>query len=171
MPRSNFVHKKSQENFERITLRRLIQIQDGHSETVALWLAYIQKHRYYGIGMKANVFEYGGLSVAKDLDAEHERLQKALGEIPQAYMREDESRGMGDAKLEDMLITQPFKAQWGAYGPLGSTKQITRGRRRFRQLNGDGKQSTEDIQLRSDAVLRAIALEKPIAQEVSTPQA
>ncbi|KAK5241632.1 mitochondrial 37S ribosomal protein rsm10, partial [Cryomyces antarcticus] len=52
VPRSNFVHKKSQENFERITLRRLIQIQDGHPETVQLWLAFLQKHAYYGVGMK-----------------------------------------------------------------------------------------------------------------------
>lgn len=58
VPRSNFVHKKSQENFERITLRRLIQIQDGNTETVEIWLAFLRKHAYYGIGMKANVWEY-----------------------------------------------------------------------------------------------------------------
>lgn len=58
VPRSNFVHKKSQENFERITLRRLIQIQDGNPETVEIWLAFLRKHAYYGIGMKANVWAY-----------------------------------------------------------------------------------------------------------------
>ena len=58
VPRSNFVHKKSQENFERITLRRLIQIQDGNVDTVEMWLAFIRKHAYYGVGMKANVWEY-----------------------------------------------------------------------------------------------------------------
>ena len=58
VPRSNFVHKKSQENFERITLRRLIQIQDGHPDTVGIWLAFLRKHAYYGIGMKANVWEH-----------------------------------------------------------------------------------------------------------------
>ena len=36
VPRSNFVHKKSQENFERITMRRLIQIKDGHPETIEI---------------------------------------------------------------------------------------------------------------------------------------
>ena len=61
VPRSNFVHKKSQENFERITLRRLIQIQDGHPETVQIWLAFLRKHAYYAIGMKANVWEHDKL--------------------------------------------------------------------------------------------------------------
>ena len=58
VPRSNFIFKKSQENFERITLRRLVQIQDGHPETVEIWLAFLRKHAYYGVGMKANVWQH-----------------------------------------------------------------------------------------------------------------
>lgn len=61
VPKSHFIFKKSQENFERVTLRRLIQIKDGHPETVQLWLAFLQKHAYYGIGMKANVWEFSKL--------------------------------------------------------------------------------------------------------------
>lgn len=57
VPRSNFVHKKSKENFERITLRRLIQIKDGSPESVQAWLAFLRKHAFYGVGMKANVWE------------------------------------------------------------------------------------------------------------------
>ena len=56
VPRSNFVHKKSQENFERVTLRRLVQVQDAHPETVQIWLAFLRKHAFHGVGMKANVF-------------------------------------------------------------------------------------------------------------------
>ena len=63
VPRSNFIFKKSQENFERITLRRLIQIQDGHPETVEVWLAFLRKHAYYGIGMKASIWEYEKLGI------------------------------------------------------------------------------------------------------------
>lgn len=62
VPRSHFIFKKSQENFERVTLRRLIQIRDGNPESVQLWLAFLQKHAYYGIGMKANVWEFSKLS-------------------------------------------------------------------------------------------------------------
>lgn len=58
VPRGSFIHKKSQENFERKTLRRLVQIKDGHPETVQIWLAFLKKHAYYGIGMKANVWNY-----------------------------------------------------------------------------------------------------------------
>lgn len=58
VPRSNFIFKKSQENFERITLRRLIQIQDGHPETVQVWLAFLRKHAYYGVGIKVNVWQH-----------------------------------------------------------------------------------------------------------------
>ncbi len=61
VPRAHFVNKKSQENFERVTLRRLIQIQDGHPLVVRLWLGYLEKHVYYGVGMKANVFEFESL--------------------------------------------------------------------------------------------------------------
>ena len=64
VPRSNFIFKKSQENFERITMRRLIQIQDGHPDVVKAWLAFLQKHQYHGVGMKANIWEYEDLETA-----------------------------------------------------------------------------------------------------------
>jgi small subunit ribosomal protein S10 len=70
VPRSNFIFKKSQENFERITMRRLIQIQDGHPEVVKAWLAFLQKHQYWGIGMKANIWEYESLDAATGVGAE-----------------------------------------------------------------------------------------------------
>lgn len=62
--RSPFVHKKSKENFERITCRRLIQLQDGHPESVQAWLAFLRKHAFHGVGMKANVFEHTSLGMS-----------------------------------------------------------------------------------------------------------
>lgn len=64
VPRANFIFKKSQENFERVTMRRLVQIQDGHPDVVKAWLAFLAKHQYHGVGMKANVWEYEGLEGA-----------------------------------------------------------------------------------------------------------
>jgi ribosomal protein S10 len=61
VPRSHFIFKKSQENFERITRRRLIQIRDGHPEAVQVWLAFLKKHAMAGVGMKANVWEFNSL--------------------------------------------------------------------------------------------------------------
>ncbi|KAF9869362.1 ribosomal protein S10p/S20e [Colletotrichum karsti] len=78
VPRSSFIFKKSQENFERITLRRLIQIRDGNPETVQLWLAFLQKHAYYGIGMKANVWDFAKLGVGKSMDTVADDASKAL---------------------------------------------------------------------------------------------
>ena len=63
MTRSNFVHKKSQENFERITVRRLIQIKDGDPQVVQTWLAFLRKHAFYGVGMKANVWDFETLGM------------------------------------------------------------------------------------------------------------
>ncbi|KAH8600825.1 hypothetical protein B0O99DRAFT_736849 [Bisporella sp. PMI_857] len=80
VPKASFIHTKSKENFERKTLRRLIQIKDGHPETVEIWLAFLQKHSYYGIGMKANVWNYEKLGVAKEMDNNIENMKRELDE-------------------------------------------------------------------------------------------
>lgn len=64
VPRSNFIFKKSQENFERVTMRRLIQIQDGHPDTVKAWLAFLARNQVTGVGMKANIWEFESLEAA-----------------------------------------------------------------------------------------------------------
>ncbi|CAK7269300.1 Tryptophan--tRNA ligase, mitochondrial [Sporothrix epigloea] len=78
VPRSHFIFKKSQENFERITMRRLIQIRDGHPETVQVWLAFLQKHAYPGVGMKANMWEFDKLGVGKEMDTLAEASKELL---------------------------------------------------------------------------------------------
>lgn len=104
VPRGNFVHKKSQENFERITMRRLIQIHDGHPETVQIWLAFIRKHAYYGVGMKANVWE-------------HEKLGKAPSSSTIALPRLTDLSGVGktmDVSLENLKKT--LEPKWAHFG-------------------------------------------------------
>ena len=118
VPRSNFIFKKSQENFERITVRRLIQIQDGHPETVAIWLAYIQKHRYYGVGMKANVFEQGSLDVVEDLEEEGKKIQDATGESALELFGTRATRPTEPAESNRIIHEEPFKGSWTAYGGL-----------------------------------------------------
>lgn len=61
--RGPFIHKKRPENFERITMRRLIQIKDGHADSVQAWLAFLRKHAFHGVGMKANVWEHASLGM------------------------------------------------------------------------------------------------------------
>ncbi|TKA73497.1 hypothetical protein B0A55_05496 [Friedmanniomyces simplex] len=129
VPRSNFVHKKSQENFERVTLRRGIEIFDGHSETVAAWLGFLKKRQYYGVGMKANVWEYGGLEVGQDMDAEAERIAERLGEQldlvggRRSLMTKEE-------RVKGMVEGEPFKGQWGAYAAMGGAQSVPNADRR-----------------------------------------
>lgn len=42
----------------------MIQIQDGHPDTVKAWLAFLLKHQFHGVGMKANIWEYESLETA-----------------------------------------------------------------------------------------------------------
>ncbi|KAJ5752336.1 hypothetical protein N7520_009253 [Penicillium odoratum] len=94
VPRSNFVHKKSQENFERITLRRLIQIKDGNPKAVQAWLAFLRKHAFYGVGMKANVWEHDSLDVGKSMDESLPEIEKTLrSHLAQFGQRKDNSAG------------------------------------------------------------------------------
>lgn len=104
VPRSNFVFKKSQENFERITLRRLIQIQDGHPEAVAIWLAFLKKHQYYGIGMKANVFEQSDLDPLKDIEGEAQKIRKQLGDELEDMHRYILGQKKKEAKVDEPVV-------------------------------------------------------------------
>ncbi|KPI41750.1 37S ribosomal protein S10, mitochondrial [Cyphellophora attinorum] len=73
MIRSNFIHKKSQENFERITYKRLITVLDADKSAVETWLAFVRKWQFYGVGMKANVWSFESVDVAKEMDATYEK--------------------------------------------------------------------------------------------------
>ncbi|KAH7349543.1 ribosomal protein S10p/S20e [Plectosphaerella cucumerina] len=108
VPRSNFIFKKSQENFERVTLRRLIQIRDGNPETVQLWLAFLQKHAYYGIGMKANVWEFSSLGVGKDMAELDGDLSQAI-ESKWDHFAQHKTLGTVQ-KVEELLTSRKFRS-------------------------------------------------------------
>lgn len=137
VPRSNFVHKKSQENFERVTVRRLVQIQDGHPETVALWLAYIQKNRYYGVGMKANVFEHGGLEVMQDMKAEADKIAEAVGEKLSLIGGGSQVDKISKQELESMIHDEPFKAAYGAHAAMNEAESVPNASKRFTRVPVD----------------------------------
>ncbi|KAI1654424.1 ribosomal protein S10 [Daldinia decipiens] len=107
VPRSHFIFKKSQENFERITRRRLIQIRDGHPETVQIWLAYLQKHAYYGIGMKANVWEFDSIGTGKKADEQEKSLQEIVEKKMESFGR-DKTLGTVE-KVKELLASERFK--------------------------------------------------------------
>ncbi|CAK3840445.1 Hypothetical predicted protein [Lecanosticta acicola] len=123
VPRSNFVHKKSQENFERVTKRRWIRILDGHPEVVSRWLAFLKQYQYYGVGMKCDQWEWGGLDVAKEMNAKAEPLIKAL------TARRQRKTITGAAKrlkrvYTDRMLANSYKGQWGALAPMSSAQSM-----------------------------------------------
>ena len=92
----------------------MIQIQDGHPETVQLWLAYLRKHQYYGVGMKANFWEFGrtGLSTGSDQSviqpSELESTWEHLGQA-RSLGTPDKVRSLLDSRRneEAMVLKRP----------------------------------------------------------------
>lgn len=109
VPRSNFVHKKSQENFERITLRRLVQIKDGNPQAVQAWLAFLRKHAFYGVGMKANVWEHDSLGMVSFRIWMFSLMTKILTIDPVA----DAGKAMDASVAEVEESLRPELAQFG----------------------------------------------------------
>lgn len=109
VPKSHFIFKKAQENFERRTLRRLIQIKDGHPETVQIWLAYLRKHQYYGIGMKANMWEFTEMGVGQKMAA-----RTNMGDLDAAWSHLGQTKKIGAvAEVEELLESRRLKENVG----------------------------------------------------------
>jgi small subunit ribosomal protein S10 len=104
VPRDVFIFKKSQENFERITMRRLIQIQDGHPDVVKAWLAFLTEHQMHGVGMKANIWEYEDLEAAT-----------RAGETIQPDDKSRRREGPMMAKVDEILNSKGFKEAMKGY--------------------------------------------------------
>ncbi|KAG5979832.1 mitochondrial 37S ribosomal protein rsm10 [Claviceps digitariae] len=112
VPKSHFIFKKAQENFERITFRRLIQIKDGHPDTVQLWLSYLRKHQFYGVGMKANVWEFGPLGAGAGV--EDGSRKKQLDEVKALWSHLGQTKSLGtSAKVEELLSSRRYQEAIG----------------------------------------------------------
>lgn len=131
VPRSNFVHKKSQENFERITLRRWIRIVDGHPETVAIWLAFLRKFQYYGVGLKADVWENGSVNTEKEMDGEAERISGMMGEQGELEILLKKN----PKNIAKRLFDEVFKGAYGAHSPLSGAPSVPNANRRVEKVS------------------------------------
>ncbi|KAN0059980.1 mitochondrial 37S ribosomal protein rsm10 [Thecaphora frezii] len=76
VPRSPFVHKKSQENFWRKTHSRAIKVFDANNEVVDRWLHFLRIHAMPGVGMKAELMRYHEIGVGSKLMEEAQALQR-----------------------------------------------------------------------------------------------
>lgn len=123
VPKSNFIFKKAQENFERVTLRREIRIVNAHPKAVAIWLAFVRKHAYYGVGFKANVFEYAGLDVESDMDAQADEFAAELDKRLEFFgARKDVIAGFEEAGTP--LMDPGVGAAGGILGPMGESAYL-----------------------------------------------
>lgn len=68
--RSGFVHKKSQENFWRLTHRRIIKAYDTNEEVINRWINYLRQEAVRGtnVGIKAQRFLYRRPGWGNELD-------------------------------------------------------------------------------------------------------
>ena len=113
-------------------MRRLIQIKDGNPETVELWLAFLKKHAYYGIGMKANVWEYNELGmsprfavfgipltfvgVGKTMDVNMENI-KSVMEPKWVHFGRSKERDTSE-KVMELMNSEKFKLAAGGNAPM-----------------------------------------------------
>ncbi|KAF2841448.1 ribosomal protein S10 [Patellaria atrata CBS 101060] len=115
VPRANFIFKKSQENFERRTVRRLIQIQDGEPEVVRAWLGFLEKHQYHGVGMKANVWEWEELGCGKKMEEEAKAAAEETNGLWEGFGR----RKLGpEEKVRELLNSEPFRRAMHGDAPM-----------------------------------------------------
>ncbi|KAG6017197.1 hypothetical protein E4U54_008072 [Claviceps lovelessii] len=116
VPKSHFIFKKAQENFERVTLRRMIQIKDGNPDTVQLWLSYLRKHQFYGVGMKANIWEFGPAGVG--VDVENGARETQLREVDTLWSHLGQTKSLGtSSKVEELLSSRRFQEANGLRQP------------------------------------------------------
>ncbi|KAF6744412.1 ribosomal protein S10 domain-containing protein [Ephemerocybe angulata] len=66
VPKSPFVHKSSQENFERRTHKRVVKAWDADPEVVERWVGYLRRHAMGGVGVRVVRWERAALGVGRD---------------------------------------------------------------------------------------------------------
>ncbi|VDB91714.1 unnamed protein product [Peniophora sp. CBMAI 1063] len=79
--RGPFVHKKSQENFERRVHKRAITAYDTDPEVLDRWLMYLKKHSMAGVGMRISRWHRVPVGIGRhQLEAVAGRMK--FGKVP-----------------------------------------------------------------------------------------
>lgn len=106
VPRGPFVHKKTQENFERITYKRMIKISDTHPEVLERWLAYLNANAMPGVGMKANTYSLESVGIGARMQAQ--RTEASIEGTPQ---EEPEIPNKAADKAKKLLAQKEFQSE------------------------------------------------------------
>ncbi|PIL32667.1 hypothetical protein GSI_05371 [Ganoderma sinense ZZ0214-1] len=107
--RGPFVHKKSQENFERRTHKRVLKAWDANPEVVDMLVQYLEKHIAPGVGLRTTKWRRAPVGVgAKTLEAVigHMRLDD--------HVMSDKLKALGDQIVKQELASAAGAAKQGA---------------------------------------------------------
>ncbi|KAJ7641370.1 ribosomal protein S10 domain-containing protein [Roridomyces roridus] len=70
VPRGPFIHKKSQENFERKVHRRGLKAWDADPAVIDLWFKYLRRHAMGGVGMRCVKWERVPFGIGRKMESE-----------------------------------------------------------------------------------------------------
>ncbi|GJJ11505.1 hypothetical protein Clacol_005738 [Clathrus columnatus] len=103
VPRSPFVHKKSQENFERIVHKRLIKAWDADPIVIGTWVNYLKEYHVEGVGLRIVRWEHAPIGFA---NANAEALRRQVEE-----MRRSTDRGRIEETIEKVVAIETEAAR------------------------------------------------------------
>jgi small subunit ribosomal protein S10 len=66
VPKSPFVHKAAQENFERKVHKRAIKVWDADPEVVERWVRFLDAHSEGGVGMRVVRWERAPVGIGRE---------------------------------------------------------------------------------------------------------
>ncbi|KZT60528.1 hypothetical protein CALCODRAFT_492309 [Calocera cornea HHB12733] len=74
VPKSPFIYKSAQENFERITHKRVIKLWDANPAVLEVFFRYLEAHALAGVGMRTTRWDraplgFGGARLARAIQA------------------------------------------------------------------------------------------------------
>ncbi|KAI0363699.1 ribosomal protein S10 [Pilatotrama ljubarskyi] len=117
--RGPFVHKKSQENFERRTHKRVIKAWDAHPDVVDMLVQYLEKHLAAGVGMRAVKWTRAPVGVGQTT------LEAVMGGMRMdQQLRAEKVKALGEQIVKEELAAAASAAKEGALEkatPVGSS--------------------------------------------------
>ncbi|KAJ3905395.1 hypothetical protein F5879DRAFT_744318 [Lentinula edodes] len=143
--RAPFAYKKSQENFERKTHKRMIKAWDADPEVIDRWVKYLEKHAMGGVGIRVTKWERLPIGIGKTRLARVKEAFKApipngvssvdakLLEVQQEgdsdANRKQAIQALGEKILKEELQTfkgsqKPPAASLGASGNTLATERV-----------------------------------------------
>ncbi|EIW52856.1 ribosomal protein S10 [Trametes versicolor FP-101664 SS1] len=107
--RGPFVHKKSQENFERRTHKRVIKAWDANPEAVDMLVQYLEKHLAAGVGLRTVKWTRAPVGVGQ------KTLETVTGQLRMDQeLRAEKVKALGEQIVKEELAAAAGAAKEGA---------------------------------------------------------